>query len=138
MSWIRQRLLEEEHCPRNLGAEVLRLWSAWREAHPEQGLSGTHICPDCDEPGLIYIWWARHKDQGKRVFYERGMTVCRCHPSKRGRTKKQLEHEGYIVMPSGFAKRMLEFERSKGLAVRVEHMTKMTQSAFREFDLGRF
>lgn len=116
LSWIRQRLLEAEACPRNLGSEVLRLWTGWREAHPEMRLSEPRKCPDCDEPGLIYTWKARRPGiETGEMFYERGMAVCACHPSKIGKTKKQLKLEGYIVMPQGSRKGALEFERDNGL-----------------------
>lgn len=121
LDWVRQRLLEAENCPRNLGAEVERLWSAWREAHPEMCVNTPKKCPDCDELGLIYAWKTKApcKETGE-VLYERLMCLCACHPSKTGVTKNRLKAQGLIVMPRNFPRGPLAFEYENGLGMHLD------------------
>lgn len=116
LDWVRRRLLEAENCPRNLGAEVGRLWSAWREAHPEMCVNTPKKCPDCDEPGLIYVWTAQKPDpETGEIPYRRSMAMCACHPSRAGKSKREIIASGGLVMPGDFKGGPANFEKENGL-----------------------
>ena len=94
----------------------MRLWSTWRETHPEMCVNTSKKCPDCDEPGLIYVWTAQQPSpETGEISYQRTMALCACHPSRTGKSKREIAVAGGIVMPDGFKGGPVQFEREKGL-----------------------
>ena len=113
LEWIRQRLLDGATLPRNLGQAIRVLWEEWQANHPEQVVSDSRCCPECDVSGVIFAWAPARDPRTGADTWQRLVRRCRCHPGGNGETRRDIEALGLMVMPHGYVGGTVAFERER-------------------------
>lgn len=109
--YIVSQIADEDRMPQNMGKAILRAWESWQANNPGRMV---HInCEVCGGEGFFWVWEC---SGGIRRQFVSPCPACK-HADYPIPTIRELEEQGYYVMPVGYKGGPMKFDEDNELGV---------------------